>query len=148
MYEEIKKDIVAAMKEKDTLKLQTLRGIKGDADMEHINKGVEVNDDLMLTVLTRGIKTRKESITEFEKGGRDDLIEKTNKEISLLQNYLPKQMTKDELTKVIDEVIAKVKPTSEKDMGLVMKEVTPLVKGKADMKEVSSLIKEILMSLK
>ena len=91
---------------------------------------------------------RKESITEFEKGGRDDLIEKTNKEISLLQNYLPKQMTKDELTKVIDEAIAKVQPTSEKDMGLVMKEVTPLVKGKADMKEVSSLIKEILMSLK
>ena len=148
MYEEIKKDIVVAMKEKDTLRLQTLRGIKGDADMEHINKGVEVNDDLMLTVLTRGIKTRKESIAEFEKGGRDDLIEKTNKEIELLQKYLPKQMSKEEITEVIDQAVAKVKPTGEKDMGLIMKEVSPILKGKADMKEVSTLIKEILMSLK
>ncbi len=148
MYDEITKDIVAAMKEKDTLKLQTLRGIKGDADMEHINKGVEVNDDLMLTVLSRGIKTRKESIAEFEKGGRNDLIDKTNQEIELLQKYLPKQMTKEELDAAIDEVFKKVNPTSEKDMGLIMKEVNPIVKGKADMKEVSILIKEKLASLK
>ncbi len=147
MYEKIKAEIVAAMKEKNTLKLQTLRGIKGDADMEHINKGVEINDDLMLTVLSRGIKTRKESISEFEKGGRQDLIDKTNEEIELLQSYLPKQMTKEEIEKVIDEVIAKVKPSSEKEMGLVMKELTPLVKGKADMKEVSTLIKEKLSNL-
>ena len=147
MYEKIKAEIVAAMKEKNTLKLQTLRGIKGDADMEHINKGVEINDDLMLTVLSRGIKTRKESISEFEKGGRQDLIDKTNEEIELLQSYLPKQMTKEEIEKVIDEVIKKVNPSSEKDMGLVMKELTPLVKGKADMKEVSTLIKEKLSNL-
>jgi len=147
MYEKIKADIVLAMKEKNTLKLQTLRGIKGDADLEHINKGSEINDDLMITVLSRSIKTRKESIQEFEKGGRQDLIDKTNEEIELLQGYLPKQMTSDEIIKVIDEVFEKVKPTSEKDMGLVMKEINPLVKGKADMKEVSSLIKEKLSNL-
>ena len=147
MYDKIKADIVAAMKEKNTLKLQTLRGIKGDADLEHINKGVEVNDDLMITVLSRGIKTRKESIIEFEKGGRDDLVNKTNEEIELLQSYLPKQMSKEEIIEVIKEVFAKVNPTSEKDMGLVMKEINPLVKGKADMKEVSTLIKEQLSNL-
>ena len=147
MYEKIKADIVLAMKEKNNLKLQTLRGIKGDADLEHINKGSEINDDLMITVLSRSIKTRKESIQEFEKGGRQDLIDKTNEEIELLQGYLPKQMTSDEIIKVIDEVFEKVKPTSEKDMGLVMKEINPLVKGKADMKEVSSLIKEKLSNL-
>ena len=147
MYDKIKADIVTAMKEKNTLKLQTLRGIKGDADLEHINKGVEVNDDLMITVLSRGIKTRKESIIEFEKGGRDDLVNKTNEEIELLQSYLPKQMSKDEILEVIKEVFAKVKPTSEKDMGSVMKEINPLVKGKADMKEVSTLIKEQLNNL-
>ena len=147
MYEKIKADIVAAMKEKDTLKLQTLRGIKGDADMEHINKGTEINDELMLTVLSRGIKTRKESIAEFEKGGRQDLIDKTNEEIELLQGYLPKQMSKEEIEKTIDEVFKKVKPSSEKDMGAIMKEINPLVKGKADMKEVSTLIKEKLSNL-
>lgn len=147
MYDKIKADIVTAMKDKDTLKLQTLRGIKGDADLEHINKKVEINDELMINVLSRGIKTRKESIGEFEKGGRDDLIAKTNEEIELLQSYLPAQLSSDELIKILDEVFAKVNPTSEKDMGLIMKEVTPLVKGKADMKEVSTLIKERLSNL-
>ena len=147
MYEKIKSEIVNAMKEKDTLKLQTLRGIKGDADMEHINKKVEINDELMINVLSRGIKTRKESIAEFEKGGRNDLIEKTNQEIELLQTFLPKQLSSEEVEKIIEDVFKKVNPTSEKEMGLIMKEVTPLVKGKADMKEVSNIIKEKLKSL-
>ena len=147
MYDKIKSDIVTAMKEKDTLKLQTLRGIKGDADMEHINKKVEINDDLMLTVISRGIKTRKESILEFEKGNRNDLIEKTNQEIELLQTFLPEQLSSEEISNILDEVFKKVNPTSEKEMGLIMKEVTPLVKGKADMKEVSNMIKEKLKNL-
>jgi len=147
MYDKIKSEIVNAMKEKDTLKLQTLRGIKGDADMEHINKKVEINDELMINMLSRGIKTRKESILEFEKGNRTDLIEKTNEEIELLQSFLPKQLDSAELNKIIDEVFAKVNPHSEKDMGLIMKEVTPLVKGKADMKEVSTIIKEKLKNI-
>ena len=147
MYDRIKSEIVSAMKEKDTLKLQTLRGIKGDADMEHINKGVEINDELMINVLSRGIKTRKESIQEFEKGNRQDLIEKTNEEIKLLQSYLPEQLSSEELNKIIDDVFTKVNPQTEKDMGLIMKELTPLVKGKADMKEVSTIIKEKLKNI-
>lgn len=147
MYEKIKTDIVAAMKEKDMLKLQTLRGIKGDTDKEHIDKKVEITDDLVLTMISRGIKSRKESITEFEKGNRQDLIDKTEEEIKLLQTYLPEQMTEEELNKTIDEVFEKVKPQSEKDMGQIMKELTPLVKGKADMKEVSTKIKEKLSNL-
>ena len=103
MYDKIKADIVTAMKDKDTLKLQTLRGIKGDADLEHINKKVEINDELMINVLSRGIKTRKESILEFEKGNRNDLIEKTNQEIELLQTFLPEQLLSEELEKIIDE---------------------------------------------
>ena len=147
MYEKIKSEIVNAMKEKDTLKLQTLRGIKGDADMEHINNKVEINDELMINVLSRGIKTRKESIAEFEKGGRNDLIEKTNQEIELLQTFLPKQLSSEEVEKIIEDVFKKVNPTSEKEMGLIMKEVTPLVKGKADMKEVSTIIKDKLKNI-
>ena len=144
MYEKIKSDIVAFMKEKDTLKVQTLRGIKGDVDLEHINKKVDISDELVIDMLSRGIKTRKESILEFEKGNREDLIEKTNQEIEFLQGYLPKQLTTEELNNLIDEVFTKVNPTSSKDMGLIMKELTPLVKGKCDMKEVSSIIKSKL----
>ena len=147
MYETIKKDIIAAMKEKDTLKLQTLRGVKGDADLEHINKKVEINDELMLTILSRQIKTRNESIKEFEKGNREDLVNKTKSEIDLLQTYLPKQLELDEINKIIEDVFAKVNPKGQSDMGLIMREITPLVKGKADMGKVSSLIKEKLSSL-
>ena len=147
MYEKIKNDIVLFMKEKDTMKVQTLRGIKGEVDLEHINKKIEINDNLVIDMLSRGIKTRRESLIEFEKGNRDDLIEKTNQEIEFLQGYLPKQLSSEELEKIIDEVFVKVNPTSPKDMGLIMKEVTPLVKGKCDMKEVSNIIKEKLGNL-
>ena len=147
MYDKLKNDIVTFMKEKDMLKVQTLRGIKGDVDMEHINKKVEINDNLVIDMLSRGIKTRRESILEFEKGNRNDLIEKTNKEIEFLSSYLPKQLTSDELLKIVDEVFLKVNPKSNKDMGLIMKEITPLVKGKCDMKELSTIIKEKLETL-
>ena len=147
MYDKIKSDIVSAMKEKDTLKLQTLRGVKGEIDLAHIDKKVEINDELVTDVLSHQIKTRKESIVEFEKGNREDLINKTNDEINLLLSYLPEQLSEEELVKLIDEVITKVNPTSQKEMGLVMKEINPLVKGKADMKVVSTMIKDKLANL-
>ena len=93
------------------------------------------------------IKTRKESIKEFEKGNRQDLIDKTNKEIELLQTFLPKQLEESEIMEIIEEVFKKVNPTSSKEMGLIMKEATPLLKGKADMKLVSEKIKERLSVL-
>ncbi len=147
MYDKLKADIVAAMKEKNTMKIQTLRGVKGNVDLEHINKKIEIDDNLVLDILTREIKTRKESILEFEKGNRNDLIEKTEAEIKLLESYLPEQLSKEELENVIDDVFKKVNPSSPKDMGLIMKELTPLVKGKTDMKEVSTLIKDRLANL-
>ena len=147
MYDKIKKDIVDALKEKNTLKLQTLRGVKGEVDLEHINKKVEINDDLIISVISHQIKTRRESITEFEKGNRSDLVSKTNEEITLLQEYLPKQLDDNEIEKILDDAFNKVNPTSNKDMGLIMREVTPLLKGKADMGKVSGLIKERLNNL-
>ena len=147
MYETLKKAIVDAMKEKDNLKVQTLRGVKGEIDLEHINKKVEITDELVIDVISHQIKTRKESISEFEKGNRSDLIEKTNVEIELLSKYLPEQLSHDELMNLINSVFVKVNPTSAKDMGLIMKELTPLVKGKCDMKEVSLIIKDKLSNL-
>lgn len=147
MYEKIKNDIITAMKEKNTLKLQTLRGVKGEADLEHINKKIEINDDLMLTVLSRQIKTRNESIKEFLRGNRSDLVDKTTEEINLLQTYLPKQLDDNEIVEIIDDAFKKINPTKPSDMGLIMKEVMPLLKGKADMGKVSALIKQKLSSL-
>ena len=147
MYDKIKSDIVSALKEKDTMKLQTLRGVKGEIDLEHINKKTEINDDLVISVISHQIKTRRESIVEFMKGNREDLVNKTQGEITLLQDYLPKQLTEDEINNILDSAFAKVNPTSSKDMGLIMREVSPLLKGKADMSLVSTLIKERLANL-
>lgn len=147
MYEQIKEDIIKSLKEKNQLKLQTLRGVKGDVDLEHINKKIEINDDLVIDMLSRGIKTRKESIVEFEKGGRDSLVNKTKEEIEILMEYLPKQLTTDELNKIIDDLFKKLNPTGPRDMGMVIKELNLLVKGRADMKEVSNSVKERLANL-
>lgn len=144
LKDRIYQDIVAAMKAKDKDKLSVLRMLKGSLQLENINKGKELTDDVVIDVISREIKQRKESIAEFTKGGREDLANETVKEIDILKAYLPEQLSEEEIEKIIDQVFATVAPTSAKDMGKVMKEVTPLVKGKADMSHVSALIKERL----
>lgn len=144
LKDRIYQDIVAAMKAKDKDKLSVLRMLKGSLQLENINKGKELTDDVVIDVISREIKQRKESIAEFTKGGREDLANETAKESEILKAYLPEQLSEEEIEKIIDQVFASVAPTSAKDMGKVMKEVTPLVKGKADMSHVSALIKERL----
>ena len=144
MVEKLKQDMIEAMKAKDKDRLTTIRMIKGDLDKEHIDKKREINDDLLIEVVNRGIKQRKDSIAEFEKGGRNDLIAKTQAEIDILQNYLPKQLSEEEVIAIIDEAFQVVNPESARDMGKVMKEVTLKLKGKADMKVVSEIIKSKL----
>ena len=136
--------MIEAMKAKDKDRLTTIRMIKGDLDKEHIDKKREINDDLLIEVVNRGIKQRKDSISEFEKGGRSDLIEKTQAEIDILQSYLPEQLSMEEVEAIIDEAFQVVKPDGARDMGKVMKEVTPKLKGRADMKQVSEIIKSKL----
>ena len=144
MREQILSDLVAAMKSQDKEKLLVIRSVKSAMQLEEINLKRNLNDDEVIGVITKQIKTRKDSILEFEKGNRQDLIDATKKEIEILQAYLPEQLTEEELNKIIDDVFNTVNPTSSKDMGKVMAAITPLVKGKADMKEVSNKIKERL----
>ena len=145
MLEKITKDIVEAMKNKDTLKLQTLRMLKGSIDLERINKKLDkVSDEDIVVIIGKQIKTRKESITEFEKGNRQDLIDKTNEEIKILENYMPEQLSEEEINTIIDEIIKNVNATSIKQMGMVMKEANAKLKGKADMSLVSNIIKNKL----
>ena len=147
MRERILSDLVSAMKSKDKETLSVLRMVKGAIQLEEINKKQELNDEDVITVLSKQIKTRKESITEFEKAGRTDLVEQTSKEVEILSKYMPEQLSEEEINKIIEKAFAEVNPTAQSDMGKIMKVVTPKVKGKADMGLVSKIIREKLSSL-
>lgn len=144
MVEKLKNDMIEAMKNKDKDRLAVIRMVKAAMDLEHIDHKREINDELLIEVVSKQIKTRKESIVEFEKGNRGDLVEKTQSEIDILMPYLPEQLSDEEVEKIIDEAFAKINPTSAKEMGLIMREVTPQLKGKADMKKVSEIIRSKL----
>jgi len=147
MEEKINNDLKEAMKNKDSFKLGVIRMVKGAVQLEKISKNKELSDEEVIDVIAKQIKIRKDSANEFEKAGRTDLAESTKNEIEILNKYMPEQLTNEELLKIIDEVFAIVNPTSQKDMGTIMKEVNPRVRGKADMGEVSKIIKDKLSSL-
>ena len=147
MKQKILNDLKNAMKNQNKELLSVIRMVKGAIQMEEIKVKHELSDDEVIGIISREIKTRKESIKEFEKGNRTDLIEQTKKEIDILNRYMPEQMSEEEINATIDSVFAKVNPTKPSDMGAIMKEITPLVKGKADMSLVSSKIKEKLSNL-
>ena len=144
MVEKLDKDMIEAMKSKDKDRLVVIRMVKAALKQEQIDHKKEINDDLLIDVINKQIKMRKDSIIEFEKGNRTDLVEKTQKEINVLMAYLPEQLSTEEVEKIISEIFEEVKPESQKDMGKVMKEAQAKLKGKADMKEVSTIIREKL----
>ena len=144
MVEKLNKDMIEAMKSKDKDRLVVIRMVKAALKQEQIDHKKEINDDLLIDVVNKQIKMRKDSITEFEKGNRTDLVEKTQKEIDVLMAYLPEQLSKEEVEKIINEIFEEVKPESQKDMGKVMALVRPKTVGKADGKLVSQLVKEYL----
>lgn len=144
MREKVLKDIIESMKNKDKEKLSTLRLLKGAMQLEEINKKRELADDEVISLIAKQIKTRRESIEEFKKANRDDLIEKTEKEIEILSEYLPEQLSEEEVIKEIDSAFDIVKPTSMKDMKDLMAILNPKLKGKTDMGLVSKIIKEKL----
>ena len=144
MRNKILEDLVTAMKNQDKETLAVLRMVKGAVQLEEINLKHELSDDEMLTVLSRQIKTRKESIEEFKKGNRQDLIDKTQQEIDILSKYMPAQLSQEEIEKIIEDAFNKVNPQGPSDMGKIMGIVSPLLKGKADMSLVSKIIREKL----
>lgn len=144
LSERINNDLKEAMKSKDSFRLSVIRMVKGAMQLAKPNPREELTDDDVITVISKQIKMRNDSIKEFEATGRSDLVEQNKKEIEILNTYMPKQLSEEELTEIIDKVFEEVKPTSQKDMGLIMKNISPLVKGKADMSLVNKLVKERL----
>lgn len=147
MRERILEDLKKAMKAQDKKTLSVIRMVKGAMQMEELNKKRELTDEEVISVIGKQIKTRKESIIEYEKGNRSDLIEETKEEIEILNKYMPEQLNEEEINKIIDEIFNDVKPSSIKDMGKIMKEATSKLNGKANMSMVSSIIKEKLNNL-
>lgn len=144
LSEKINNDLKDAMKNKDAFKLGVIRMVKGAMQLAKKSPRDELTDDDVINVLSKQIKMRKESIEQFESAGRNDLVEQNKKEIEILSFYMPQALSDDELNSILDKVFDEVKPTSSKDMGIIMKTITPLVKGKTDMSLVSKLIKERL----
>ena len=140
MKERLTNDLKAAMKEQNKELLSVLRMVKGAIQMEEIKVKHELSDDEVIAIIGKQIKTRKESIVEFEKGGRNDLIEKTNEEINMLNVYMPKQLSEEEIKAEIDKVFEELKPASN-EIGKIMQALSNL-KGKADMGLVSKFVKE------
>ena len=144
LSERINNDLKEAMKSKDSFRLSVIRMVKGAMQLAKPNPREELTDDDVITVISKQIKMRNDSIKEFEAAGRSDLVEQNKKEIEILNTYMPNQLSEEELTEIIDKVFEEVKPTSQKDMGLIMKNISPLVKGKSDMSLVNKLVKERL----
>lgn len=144
LKETIKNDLVSAMKDKNKVLLNTLRSVKGAVQLEIINNKKEENDDLYLDVINKQIKMRNDSIEEFKNANRMDLVKSYQQEVDILKKYMPSLLSKDELNEIIDKVISSTGAENIKDFGKVMKEITPLVKNRCDMKELSNSIKERL----
>ena len=142
MKEKIMIDLKNAMKNQNKELLNVVRMVKGAIQLEEINLKRELTDEEVVSVISKQIKIRKETITELENANREDLLKQTQKEIEILEKYMPEMMSEEEINKVLDEVFAEVNPTSQADIGKVMGKVSPLLKGKADMSLVNKLVKE------
>lgn len=144
MFDKINSDIINAMKEKKSETLNTLRLLKGAIQLEEINKKTKLSDEDIVGIVSKQIKSRKDSIEEFKKGNRTDLIEKAEKEIELLKQYLPEQLSDEEVEKIIDEAIFSVNAKSPSDIGKVMGALMPKIKGKTDVSKTSIIVKSKL----
>lgn len=144
LSDQIMSDMKQAMKDKDKIRLNTVRMIKSALMNEKIKLGHDLNPDEELTVLNREKKQREESIDEFVKAKRDDLIDSTKKELEVVESYMPKQLSKDELDKIIIETVEEVGAKGKSDFGKVMKALMPKIKGRADGKQASELVRNHL----
>lgn len=145
MFEKVNNDLVAAMKSGDKFTLSVLRMLKSALIYEQTNgEKHELSDDDVLSVIKKQVKTRKTSMEEYLSYDRKDLADNLQKEIDILSKYLPKELSDEELTKIIDEIITELKPDGMKGMGMVIKAVSAKCGAAADMKKVSSIVKQKL----
>ena len=139
-------DMKDAMKAREAgkLRLSVIRLVRGAIRQQEIDGQKELSDEDVLGVISKEVKQRRDSIEDFQKGGRDDLVAEAEAESAVLMEYLPQQLSEDEVRNLVKEAIAASGAVSPKDMGKVMKELMPKVKGRADGKLVNGIVKELL----
>lgn len=137
-------DLKTAMRDKDKLAKDTITLVRANIKQREVDERIELTDADILDVIAKQVKERKSAIEEFERGNRNDLVDKTKAEIEILLKYLPKQLSEEELTQIISQVISEQNINSPQEMGKLMKAVMPLVKGKADGKLVSAIAGKLL----
>ena len=145
LKEQIITDLTAAMKAREELKLSTLRMLKADI-MKYEVSGAdkEATDDVVVDLIKRGIKQRRDSAEGFHKGGNEEAAQKELAEIKILEDYMPEQMGEEEVKKIVQEVIEQIKPAGPQDFGKVMGSVMGKIKGQADGGLVNKVVKELL----
>ena len=144
MKEELLKALKEAMKEKDEFKKDTITILRAAIlQVEKDDKKVLTQSE-MEAIVAKQIKSRKESLDDYKKANRDDIVSKIEKEIEILTEYLPEQLTLDEIKKLVSEAIEKTGAASPRDIGKVMQEIRPKIAGKADGKVVSDMVKQML----
>lgn len=137
-------DMKEAMRSKDKVRLSTIRMINSLIKNAEIEKRGELTDDEIIQLLMKYAKQRKEAIEMYEKGGRQDLVEKEKAELAVVESYLPKQMSEEEIRELVKEAIEATGASSPKDIGKVMQHVMPKVKGRADGSVVNKIVREML----
>ncbi|AZV63506.1 GatB/YqeY domain-containing protein [Peribacillus frigoritolerans] len=144
LLERLNNDMKQAMKNKEKDKLSVIRMLKASIQNEALKQRQDLTDDEELTVLSRELKQRKDSLQEFENAGRSDLVDKVRTELVYVEAYMPQQLSEEDISKIVNETILEVNATSKADMGRVMGALMPKVKGKADGSLVNKLVQQHL----
>lgn len=146
LKEKINEDMKSAMRSKDVALLGTIRLIQAAIKQKEVDERILVDDSSIISIIEKMLKQRNDSIEAFKKANRTDLVDKEEFEVSVLKNYMPEQMNAEEVEKIIQEIIKKIGATSMKEMGPVMAQAKEILSGKANMAEVSKIIKAKLSS--
>ena len=144
LKEKLMEELKEAMKNKDTIKKNTVQMVRAAILQIEKDKGIEVGDDKILEIIAKEVKTKKDALVDFEKAQRQDLIDQTNQEIAILQEYLPKQLSREEAKAEVEKIISEIGATSMKDMGAIMKEAKAKLGASAEGKTINEVAKEIM----
>ena len=144
LKEKLMDDLKVSMREKNEIRKNTIQMVRAAILQIEKDKGITVEDDKIIEIIAKEVKGKKDALVDFEKAERTDLIEQTNQEIAILQEYLPKQLTKEEIKVELEKVISDLGATSMKDMGAVMKEAKARIGAGADGRTINEVVKELL----
>lgn len=144
LKDKLNADLIAAMKSGDKLTVSVIRMVKSAVKYSEIDKKKELDEEGVSEVLLKEVKMRHDTIPEYEKAGRNDDVATLNREIAILQQYLPEQLDDEMLAEIVKEAVSEIGPITQKDMGKAMKLIMPRVKGRADGKRVSTILSGLL----